>query len=197
MPVTPWKRLSSRPVLKTPWFTIRQDACELPGGSVINDYYVAERADVVSVVAITPDNRLLVNKQYKHGIGEIVCETPGGMVNPNEDLLRAVQRELEEETGYQSTEWINLGTLIASPTTSTNRYTVFLATQCIPTGKAQHDPREEIECIKIPLEQAINDPLSVPLNVMWTLAALQLARPELERLGILRNGTGSGILPLV
>lgn len=185
MSVTPWKRLSSRTVFKTPWFSIRQDSCELPDSSVIDDYYVAERPDAVCIFALTEDHRVIINTQYKHGIGKICQEFPAGMIDENEDPLIAAQRELEEETGYRAKEWISLGKLIVSPTSSNNYDYVFLALDCVRSGTPKNDAREEIEHELVPLEKVLNDIYRGEFNIIWVISAVHLALPYLRTRGFL------------
>ncbi|MCW1929920.1 MAG: NUDIX hydrolase [Candidatus Kerfeldbacteria bacterium] len=185
MSVTPWKRLSSKVVFTTPWFSIRQDTCQLPDASVIDDYYVAQRPDAVCIFALTEDNRAIVNTQYKHGIGKVCREFPAGMIDTNEDPLHAAQRELEEETGYRAKEWISLGKLIVSPTSANNYDHVFLALECTPTGVQLNDAREEIEHELVSVSQLVKNVYVGELNIIWVISAVHLALPHLVKRGII------------
>ena len=174
-PLQPWKVLSSTYPLATRWLRVRQDTCQLPDGSVIDDYFVVERANVAGIVALTPDNGIIMNKQYKHGIAQMVHEIPAGMIDPGETPLQAAQRELEEETGYTATEWVELLTMVASPTSETNRYTVFLARNAVASGMKVDFPREEIRNDQIALTEIESHIQSGDITSMWTIVALDRA----------------------
>jgi 8-oxo-dGTP pyrophosphatase MutT (NUDIX family) len=176
----PWKIQSSTYPLETKWLRVRQDTCVLPDGSVIDDYFVIERADVVGIVALTDDNQVVMNRQYKHGIGEIVHEIPAGMVDPGESPEVAARRELEEESGYTAREWTHLSTLIASPTGETNRYHIFLARGAFANGKKMEHPREEIVNDLVPLADIESRIQTGDIRVMWTIVALDRARAFLN-----------------
>ncbi len=176
----PWEVLSSTTPLKTAWLRVRQDRCTLPDGSVIDDYFVVERADVVGIVAITEDQQVVMNWQYKHGIGEIVHEIPAGMVETGEEPEVAARRELEEESGYTAREWVHITTLIASPTSESNRYHIFLARGAQPNGKKIQHPREEIINDTVPLSTIDTLIHSGDIRVMWTIVALDRARAFLN-----------------
>lgn len=170
-----WKIVSSEYPLTTPWLRVRQDTCALPNGSVINDYYVVERADVVGIVAVTPQNEVVFNTQYKHGIQEFMHEVPAGMIDPGETPLQAAQRELEEETGYTATEWVPITTMVASPTSETNRYTVFLARNATPNGKKVNFPKEEIYNDLVPIRELDTRMQSGDVTSLWSIAAIDRA----------------------
>ena len=160
---------------------MRRDYCELPDHSVIDDYYVTEAHDVVGIVAITPENECIVNAQYKHGIGEVVCEIPAGFIEEGEDPLHAAHRELEEETGYTTTHMHHLATLIASPSSQTNHYYIYFAENAQPTGKKMLDPREEIINERIPLIELEQHIRNGHINVLWSVAAIHLALDFLQK----------------
>ncbi len=179
----PWKVLSSSYVLKTPWMDVRRDECELPDGSVIDDYFVVERAEVAGIVAITEDGQVVLNRQYKHGIGEVVLEVPAGMVDEGEEPIDAARRELEEETGYLAEELIHVHTLIASPSNANNRFHIFLAPNVKPGGKKDGHPREEIVNCLIPAGDIWQRVIGGDLTVMWSVAALSLALEKYQEYG--------------
>jgi 8-oxo-dGTP pyrophosphatase MutT (NUDIX family) len=181
----PWKIRSSTYPLQTKWLQVRQDTCELPNGDVIDDYFVIERVDVAGIVALTPENGVVMNTQYKHGIQEFIREVPAGMIDAGETPLQAAQRELEEETGYTATEWVPLLTMVASPTGETNRYHVFLARNCVPNGKKVDFPREEIYNDVVPFNEIESRIQSGDITSMWTVVALDRARTYLEQHSLL------------
>ena len=79
-----WKILSSEYLFKETWFTIRKDVCETPDGKLIDPYYVYEFPTWVSALAITEDNKVVMVKQYRHGIQQTIIEVPGGCVDDSD-----------------------------------------------------------------------------------------------------------------
>lgn len=147
-----WKILSSSPVLKTPWITVLKEHCLLPDGAVINDYYVVDKNDFVSIFGVTDDRRVACVRQYKQGARQAVLEIPAGYVNPGEDHEAAARREFREETGCEAREWTRLATLWIDPSNCRNRFDVFLARGAFVAGSQRTDPHEHIEVEFVPLE---------------------------------------------
>ncbi|PWK80218.1 NUDIX domain-containing protein [Mucilaginibacter oryzae] len=116
-----WKLLSSSYIHKGPWATLRIDKCEMPSGKIVEDYYVLEYPNWVNAVAITEDNKVLMVKQYRHAAGVVSLEIPGGVVDPGEDAVHAIRRELLEETGYQFDEFELICTVYGNPSTANNQ----------------------------------------------------------------------------
>lgn len=144
----PWKVLSTRQVLDTPFLKIRCEEVAVPGGPVISDYYIIENRGWVGVVPVTEDGRFLINKQYKHGIGLEVIEFPAGAIDPGEDdPLETARRELMEETGYsfQDSEVEHLAHFYANPTGARTLVWWYLAHNVRKTGIPKPDPVEVIE----------------------------------------------------
>lgn len=176
-----WKVLESEQVFETPYMRVRRDTCQLPDRTVIDDYFVIERSDVVGIIPITEDNRVVLNRQYKHGISEIVLEIPAGMVDEGETPEEAARRELEEETGYKAQELIPVASLIASPTSENNRFHVFVAPGVTPTGsKDVTTSREVIENELVPLSQLEQLVRTGKINVIWSIAAIHAAQPYIQ-----------------
>ena len=100
-----WKVIKSEYIFKDgPWLTIRKDKCELPNGKIMQAFYVQEYPEWASAFALTKDNKVLMIKQYRHGIEQITTEVPGGVVDKGEEPLTAIRRELLEETGWKIDE---------------------------------------------------------------------------------------------
>src|SRR5688500_18557615 len=96
-----WSLISSEYVFRDLWFTVRKDKCQSPAGKIIDPYYVYEFPEWVTAVAMTEDNKVIMATQYRHAVGEVSIELPGGCVDETDDSLEAaIARELMEETGY-------------------------------------------------------------------------------------------------
>lgn len=142
---TAWTTLSTEYLHREPWLTLRRDRVRLPGGRVIEDYYVQEFPPWVNVVAVRTDGRIVLIRQYRHGIGEVHYELPAGVHDhEGESLLEAARRELREETGYGGGRWRRLMELSANPALQDNRSTTFLAEGVELLGDQELDPTEEI-----------------------------------------------------
>jgi 8-oxo-dGTP pyrophosphatase MutT (NUDIX family) len=141
-----WKVLASQQLFKDTWCSIRKDVCETPAGKKIDPYYVYEFPDWVTAVAVTEDNKIILEKQYRHALGVTLLEIPGGCVDDSDpNLEAAIRRELLEETGYSFSSVELLGITSANPSTNNNRMYMYLARGGIKTKEQQLDHGEEIE----------------------------------------------------
>ena len=67
-----------------------------------HDFFVLDSVNWVNVIAVTPDQQLVMVEQYRHGSNTVELEIPGGMMDPGEtDPVATAVRELREETGYE------------------------------------------------------------------------------------------------
>ncbi len=151
--VTPWRTVSSRSVLADRWINVRADDCLTESGQQIAPYYVLTYPDFVNIVALTPDDRIVLVEQYRHGAGVSVLELPGGMMDPcDADPVATAQRELREETGFAGATWERVSSLYPNPATQTNLSHTVLATGCHLAGTTALEAGEEgmqIRCLPI------------------------------------------------
>ena len=96
-------------------FEKRIDRLRNPRNGQVFERLVLESVDWVNVVALDADDRSLMIRQYRFGVGYTTLETPGGMVDPGEDSKTAAARELLEETGFASDNWSYLGAVEPNP----------------------------------------------------------------------------------
>ena len=95
-----WEILGSKYVVKDRWLTLRADDCRNADGQVIAPYYVLEYPPWVNVLALTPEHNVVLIKQYRHGIRQVILELPGGALDEQDaSILDAAQRELREKQG--------------------------------------------------------------------------------------------------
>ena len=119
----------------------------------------AEGRQAVAVIAVTPDNQVVVSRQFRAGRERYVDEIPGGAVELGEDLREAVQRELLEEVGYKVGEMTYLGKY------SWDAYSNLVSHYFFATGCYQGDERtfeqleqdQGLETGLISIDQLINN----------------------------------------
>lgn len=106
---------------------------------------VLEMPNWVNIIAVNSKNEVLLIKQFRFGTNTVELEIPGGVIEPNEEPINAAIRELEEETGYITTEIYQIGAVNANPAIQNNKCFTFLAKNIKPTGHTHFDPDEMIE----------------------------------------------------
>lgn len=111
----PWRVLDAKDIfVARPWLKLSVEKVEVTDGRIVDDFYQLELPDFTVTFAETPEGRVLVIRQYKHGPRQTSLTLPGGQVNPGEDPLEAARRELLEETGYKAAQWTSLGSYMVN-----------------------------------------------------------------------------------
>lgn len=151
-----WKVKNSETLIGNRWITVRKDSVELPNGINIDDFYTVTISDAAAIVAITAKNELILKREYKYAAGEELIEIPAGMFEPGEgDGLVVAKRELLEETGYVSDEWVYFGDTIESSSKLTNRMHIYFARNCRKVAEQKLDVTEDLEALVVPMPEAV------------------------------------------
>lgn len=149
-----WKTLSSEYLFNDTWLRARKDKCARPDGKIIDPYYVMEYPDWVTAFAMTKDEKVILIKQYRHALGEVCIELPGGCVDAaDNDYEQAVRREFLEETGYSFSRADYLGRTSANPSTNANTLHMFLLTGGEKLQEQQLDLNEEIQVFLVGFDE--------------------------------------------
>ena len=150
MPIKPWK------VLETSYFRprFRIDKVELSNGNLL-DATIIEFRSWANVVALTKNGEVVLVKQYRHGVREVLLEFPGGVIEDDEGPIEGARRELLEETGYIASDLIDLGRIYPNPALQTNTQYCFLALDVKKASEQNLDVREDIEIELMPFEDLI------------------------------------------
>lgn len=149
-----WKILSSEYLFNDLWFKVRKDKCITPQGKIVDPYYVYEFPTWVTAVALTEDGKVVLEKQYRHALGETCIEIPGGCVDDTDSSLEeAIKRELLEETGYSFSSYEYLGKISANPSTNSNLMHMFLAKGGKKIASQDLDHNEEIEIDLVSIDE--------------------------------------------
>ena len=119
----------------------------LPGGTSY-EYTRLEPAGIgVGIIGFNEDGEVLLEREYRHGVGEVIWQLPGGLANEDEDLHEAGLRELLEETGYSplvvNEETVRyLGVVWDNPAFGVAQSHAFVVWGLRSVGQSERDPEE-------------------------------------------------------
>ena len=127
-----------------------------PQGDVFVRTYVSTPG-AVGVIALTPDNQIVLVSQYRSSFDDLVLEIPAGMRDVDgEDPARTAWRELAEETGYVPATVEFLGSCLSSPGVTDSVVELFIARDVVVGESAPEGPEElEMTVMLIPFAQAL------------------------------------------
>lgn len=150
MTIKPWKILGSKYL--RPRF--RVDQCELPNGKTFEPT-VFEFRNWAVVIALTKKQEVVLIRQYRHGVRDVLWEFPGGVVEDGENPADGVRRELLEETGYSVSKLVEVGKYYPNPALQTNSMYCYLAFDAEKVGGQTLDDAEEIDVHLVSLTELI------------------------------------------
>jgi 8-oxo-dGTP pyrophosphatase MutT (NUDIX family) len=148
-----WKFLGNRDISDYRVFRLRRDRYRFEPSGEERDFVVIDSASWVNVVPVTNEGNVVLIRQFRHGLGQVVLEIPGGMIDGDESPEDAAVRELREETGYVAQSIRLLARVLPNPAVQNNFLYLFAAEGCRSTGQTQPDPFELIEVFERPLEE--------------------------------------------
>jgi len=144
----PWTVESEEALYEAPpWIRLSKQALVLPNGRRVDDFHQLALPDFVATVAMTGDGRLVLIRQYKHGVGETTLTLPGGMVERNEPPQQAARRELLEETGYEARHWAPLGSFTVHGNLGAGQGHFFKAVYAKPIQEPHSGDLEDMEIV--------------------------------------------------
>lgn len=142
--VMPWITVNDDEVADCRIFQLRRVERRHPLRGISASFSYLATSDWVNVVAITDDRRIVLIRQYRHGIDDVTLEIPGGILDPGEDPIAAARRELMEETGYEPSTLKVIGRVRSNPAIINNWTWTVLATGLTATDGLNPDEHEEI-----------------------------------------------------
>ena len=148
-----WKVLESEYLVRNEWIAVRADTCEMRNGRLVDPYYIMESGDYVNIVPVTATGEVLLARIYRHGAKQTLLETPGGLIDAGETPLEAARRELLEETGCDCDEMRLIGSGSPDPARMSCRAYYFLATGVVETAVPNWDELEEMELLKMSIDE--------------------------------------------
>lgn len=176
----PWKRIEPTKVTNVGWRTIvHKQFITNRGKKVDADIANAEGTQAAGVIALTPDNRVVIARQFRAGPEKVMDEIPGGLVDPGEEPEQAAHRELLEEVGYEAGSIEYLGKVYKDGWNAAVWH-FFLATNCVPHPAGQNmEDTEDIEVDLLSIPQLIHNAKN---GKMTDSAAVLLAYDQLMRI---------------
>lgn len=144
----PWKTLSQKTILDySKFLKVEEHAIQLPDGSIIPNWPWVIIPDAVIILAQTQEGKFLSFRQTKYATQGITLAPVGGMLESGEVPLAAAKRELREETGYEASQWVELGSYVTDPNRGVSTVHLFLAFGAYPAAEPASDDLEDQELI--------------------------------------------------
>jgi ADP-ribose pyrophosphatase len=144
----PWKVRAREVVLsQPPYIVVENHTVELPDGRVIPEWAWVITPDFVNVAAVTEAGEWLCFRQTKYAVAGTALAPVGGYLEPGEDPLAAARREMLEETGYASDDWLALGSYAVDGNRGAGNGHLFLARGARRVADIHADDLEEQELL--------------------------------------------------
>ncbi len=159
---------------------VKRDQVRLPNGHQ-SVREVIRHVGAVCVVPVTEDGRVVVERQYRYPIDQVITEIPAGKLDSREEnRLHGAQRELREETGITADRWTDMGLYYGAPAYSDEKITMYLA-QELHLGRQHLDEDEFLNVEFVPIEELVEEILTGKISDGKTQTAVLKAFMLLEK----------------
>lgn len=181
--IRPWRKLASQQLADYKIFSVRSDKRVSPRTQAEHDFFIIDCAHWVNVIAITPDRRMVMIEQFRHGTETVELEIPGGMIDP-EDVspVAAGVRELREETGYAGERARIIGEIFPNPAIMSNACYTVLVENCQLLHECEFDQGEDLVTRLVPVVDIAS--LMAQAKIRHSLVAVALYHFELWQRGL-------------
>ena len=172
--------ISSEDIFEGKILHLYKDTVSLPNGNEAFRELVRHHG-AVCILALTDDRQVIVERQFRYPVDEVITELPAGKVEPGEtDWLATAKRELQEETGAVATDWQFLGYYYPAAAYTDEKLALYLA-RGVTFGEKAPDEDEFLDVELMPFSELVADILAgkVPDGKTQALA-LRVAMMELK-----------------
>ena len=140
------RRVHQEELLRGHFLHVLRDTVQLPNQNLATREYVVHPGAVMVIPMLdTPDGlRLVMERQFRYPVGQVMTEFPAGKLDPGEDPWLCAQRELLEETGYTARQWARAGVLHPVIAYSTEVIEIWFAKD-LTLGERQLDKDEFLD----------------------------------------------------
>ena len=179
-----WTTLKKEIILDhNKFLKIEQHTIKLPDGTIIHDWPWVVSPDYVLVLPVTAQRNILLFHQTKYAVHGTSLAPIGGYLEQDEDPLSAAQRELREEMGCESPEWISLGSYPNNGNHGGGKGHLFLAFNTHHVGKPLSDDLEEMELIELTIQEVEKKLFQGEVKVMGWVAMIAIGLLYLSKKG--------------
>ena len=149
--IKPWQKISSRPLADYRIFSVRSDEKISPRTGQTHDFFVIDSVDWVNILAVTPDDHLVMVEQYRHGSNTVELEVPGGVMDRTDrSPVDTGVRELREETGFAGERARLLAGVYSNPAIMSNVTHTVLIENCELKHERELDSGEDMMTRLVP-----------------------------------------------
>ncbi|MFN5096307.1 MAG: NUDIX domain-containing protein [Limnohabitans sp.] len=140
------RRVHQEKLLSGHFLKVMRDTVQLPNQNLATREYVVHPGAVMVIPMLeTPEGlRLVMERQFRYPVGQVMTEFPAGKLDPGEDPWLCAQRELLEETGYTARQWARAGVLHPVIAYSTEVIEIWFAKD-LTLGERQLDTDEFLD----------------------------------------------------
>jgi ADP-ribose pyrophosphatase len=171
--------ITSKNIFNGDFLRVMSDTVQLPDKEFATREWI-KFGRASAIIVITDDDEIILERQYRHPVGQIMLEIPAGKTEIDESPLASAKRELLEETGYSAKIWIELGTCFPCIGYSNEAITYFLAKD-LSLGNASLDAGEFLEVFKLPFSKCMEMAYTNQITDSKTLSGLMLYQGYLDK----------------
>jgi 8-oxo-dGTP pyrophosphatase MutT (NUDIX family) len=180
--IKPWPVTDSRFVGNFRVFDLFTETKTSPLTGSAHDFTVLKCPDWVNVIAVTPEDKLVMVEQFRHASKTVELEIPGGVMDRDDvSPLEAGLRELREETGYAGDNAHIIGEIFPNPAIMANTCYTVLVENCRKQHVVQFDACEDILTHLVPVAE-------LPLLLAAGKIRHSLVMVALSHFDLLRRG---------
>ncbi|HHW02680.1 MAG TPA: NUDIX hydrolase [Thermoanaerobacterales bacterium] len=170
--------LSSKVIYSGKILSLRLDEVRLPNGKT-STREIVDHPGAVAIVALNDKNEVLMVKQYRKPVEEVLLEIPAGKVERGEVHEACAQRELMEETGFFARNLQHITDFYTSPGFCSERMHLYLARDLVKK-QGQADDDEYIQLEAVPMEEAVKKVYDGEIKDAKTISGLLLVYSTLK-----------------